>query len=146
MRRRVWLQCVLSARRAEDAIIIQILQCATSRLEMGHILPKQKNTPPNVSYVVQCMINYQKIDRELKKYWGILTDFCLGPKLWNGHRDPYFELKSKIHVFASSFSSAVLILLPNWNCAWKSLCLGLAILRSQLSYVYKIKFLQNQLV
>ena len=39
---------------------------------MGHILPKRKNAPPNLLYVVQCTTNYQKIN---KKYWGKIDSF-----------------------------------------------------------------------
>ena len=46
-----------------------------SKVKMGHILPKQKNAPPNFLYVVQYMANYQKINRKLKKYWGKIDSF-----------------------------------------------------------------------
>ena len=50
------------------------------------------------------MANYQKIDRKLKKYWVKSIHFCLGPKTGNGHWNPCFALRSKIHVFGSTFS------------------------------------------
>ena len=53
---------------------------------------------------------------------GNLTHFCLGSKTWMGCWDPRFTLRSKIHVFGSTFWSVVLILVPKQNCARKSLC------------------------
>ena len=80
-----------------------------SIVKISHILPKWKNAPPIFLYVVQYMANYQKINRKLKKYWGKLTYFWLGPKTWNGHWDPHFALRSKIHVFCSTFPWEVLV-------------------------------------
>ena len=48
-----------------------------------------------------------KSTRKLIKSWknvgGKSTHFCLGPKTWTGCRDPRFTLRSKIHVFGSTF-------------------------------------------
>ena len=59
------------------------------KVKMGHILPKRKNTPPNILYVVQYMANYQKINRKLKKYWGQINSFLPLTQNWKSTLRPF---------------------------------------------------------
>ena len=75
----------------------------------------------------------RKLIEGWKNIGGKSTHFCLGPKTGNGHWDPCFAIRSKIHVFCRTISWEVWILVLNRNRARKSLCHDLAILRNQLS-------------
>ena len=75
----------------------------------------------------------RKLIESWKNIGGKLTHFCLGPKTGNGHWDPRFAIRSKIHVFCRTISWVVCILVLNRNRARKRLCHDLAILRNQLS-------------
>ena len=53
-----------------------------SIVKIGHILPKQKNVPPDFLHVVLYMAKYQEIDKKFKKCWGEnRLIFALEPKL-----------------------------------------------------------------
>ena len=63
---------------------------ATSILIMGHLLPKQKNVPPDFLYVVLSMANYQKINKKFKKCWGKINSFLPWTQNWNWTLRPSF--------------------------------------------------------
>ena len=93
-------------------------------------------TPLQIFYMLYSIWQTtRKLIESWKNIGGKSTHFCLGPKTGNGHWDPRFALRSKIHVFCSTFLWEVLILAPNRNCAQKSLCRDLANIRNQLSWI-----------
>ena len=90
-------------------------------VKMGHILPKRKNVPPDF-YMLYCTWQtIRKLIKSSKNVGGKSTNFCLGPKIWIGHWNPHFTLRSKIHILGSTILKVHLVLAPNRNCVQKSL-------------------------
>ena len=88
---------------------------------IGHILPKQK-LYLQIFYMLYCTWQTTwKLIRNSKIVWGKSTHFCLESKIWIGHWDPRFTIRSKIHVFSDTILQVLLILIANRNCVWKSI-------------------------
>ena len=64
------------------------------------------------------------------KCWRQFGSFLPWTKTENWHWDPRFSVRFKIHMSFSTILCEVLILVPNQNCARKSLCRDLNSLRS----------------
>ena len=118
--------------------------CFMKKVKILHFWPCQDSkwaiscrngkTPLQIFYMLYSIWQtIRKLIESWKNIGGKSTHFCLGPKTGNGHWDPRFTIRSKNHMFCRTTSWEVWILVLNRNCAWKSLCHELAILRNQLS-------------
>ena len=90
----------------EDSTIVWV--SLMSIVKIGHTLPKRKNAPAIFLYVVQYIANYQKMNRNLKKYWGKIDSFLPWTKNLKWTLRPSFctQVKSSCvfqYIFMRSF-------------------------------------------
>ena len=101
----------------EKVKILHFWPCRKSKWVISY---QNEKTPLQIFYMSNSIWQtIRKLIESWKNIGGKSTHFCLGPKTGNGHRDPCFALRSKIHVLRRTISWEVLILAPNRNCTRK---------------------------
>ena len=109
-----------------------IVFCFMKKVKIFHFWPRQKSkwaiscrNEKSTFQIFYILYSTWQTTRLMIESWKNVgrnfTYFCLGPKTENSYWDPCFRLRSKIHVFGSTFSLVLLILVSNLNCVRKIL-------------------------